>query len=51
MVESTSVVRLKEMLTLVSPNPNMTVNIAGDNLKKVMIAMGFEFMVVSDKEI
>ena len=51
MVESTSVVRLKEMLTLVSPNPNMTVNIAGDNLKKVMISMGFEFMVVSDKEI
>eukprot|EP00354_Favella_ehrenbergii_P008189 CAMPEP_0170466374 /NCGR_PEP_ID=MMETSP0123-20130129/10361_1 /TAXON_ID=182087 /ORGANISM="Favella ehrenbergii, Strain Fehren 1" /LENGTH=153 /DNA_ID=CAMNT_0010732493 /DNA_START=12 /DNA_END=473 /DNA_ORIENTATION=+ len=48
MAESANIVRLREMLTFVSPNPAGTVSVAGDNLKKVMVAMGFEFMVVND---
>ena len=48
MVESQNIIRLKEMLTLVCPNPDGTIGIAGDKLKRVMIDMGFEFMVMND---
>ena len=51
MVESANQKRLKEMLTLLCPNPNGSINIAGDQLKRLMVDMGFEFMVMNDQGI
>ena len=51
MVESANIARLKEMLTLLCPNPAGTIDIAGDKLKKIMINMGFEYLVITDANI
>ena len=51
MVEGANFQQLKEMLTIVYPDPNGNINIQGDNLKKLMTQMGFEFVVSEEAEL
>ena len=51
MAEGPNFIQLKEMLTIVYPEPSGNINISGDNLKRIMTLMGFEFMIQGDQGI
>ena len=48
MVDGAYFAQLKDMLTMTCPNPSGQINIAGENLKKIMTNLGFEFLVMSE---
>ena len=55
MVDGAFVAQLKDMLTIVFPNPDGKVNIGAagqnDSLKRVLKLMGFEFLTMKDEEL
>ena len=54
MVDGPNVEQLKEMLTIVCPDPNGNIDIGMrgpvDNLKRILVLMGFEFMTLVEAE-
>ena len=51
MVQSANIQQIKDMLTICCPDPNGNINIQGENLKRIMTMMGFEFLIMMDNEV
>ena len=54
MVDGANVAQIRDMLTIVSPDPNGNIDISvkgtTDNLKRIMTQMGFEFLVTNESD-
>ena len=51
MVQSANIQQIRDMLTICCPDPHGNINIQGENLKRIMTMMGFEFLIMMDNEV